>query len=153
MPALCCVPAITRSDALTQSSCHLCMGTRRPCCYFAFFLFSQPSVYFWPDFKNIGAAGFAVYSGPSFKGTSGMFHWILQRFTGHMGSYMAAKLKAQIRCHDVLLSIQSEGSKLHNKIQASGFCCRQLCSTLTLFLVMLWSEEEENLSSGSELAT
>lgn len=37
-PALCCAAAITRSDALTQSSCHPCTGAHRLCCCFLFIL-------------------------------------------------------------------------------------------------------------------
>lgn len=70
------------------------------------FLSSARCVYASPYFKNIGAAGFAVYSGPGFKGTSGMFYWTLQRFTGRVGTG-----RGRVRCPDALRAESAETPK------------------------------------------
>lgn len=54
-PALCCAAAITRSDALTQSSCHPCTGTVSAAAFSSSCLFSARSVHARPYFENTHA--------------------------------------------------------------------------------------------------
>lgn len=132
--------ALWRSNTIQLPPLH---GHTLPLCRLSS-LSSARCVYAWPYFKNIGAAGFAVYSGPSFKGTSGMFYWTRQRFRGRVGTD-----GGPIRCPDAL---QPRALKLQNKSWSSGVLLQTALLNCDLVWAMLWSGEEEDLCSGSELA-
>lgn len=166
-PALCCVPAITRSDALTQSSCHHYKGTQTPSLLlsftFAFFFF-----FFCPLSWNTDNL-FHV------KWPSGLPDWlfIASKITSSSlllpWMFPTAKIYYSwdpLRLHSCTFTLRR--CHVEHFVQ-SGACwnckanwepwgvkpmalCGQLCSTVIQCGTMLWSKEEESLSSGSEWA-
>lgn len=85
-PALCCVPEITHSDGLTQSSCHPCKGTQTLSLLLSFtFSYSYLSRYaLFPKIQDLLFIAWEVNS----------VLWFVFRFIVHMGSSVAVQLHA-----------------------------------------------------------
>lgn len=146
-PALCCVPEITCSDNLTQSSCHPCKGTQTPSLLLSF-AFSYSYLSHYALFLKIQDLLFIAWEMNSVL-------WFVFRFTVHMGSSVAARLtQPRSALHPSVVSRSAKTAK--RNASHGGWSPRPALdsSAQRWYWVgqCLRSKEEEGLSSGSEQA-